>query len=57
MIALGAWLFYFQVIFTSGQIVDIPSNDLRMCNDIRRIYLTKPGVAWVSPCREIGHPQ
>ena len=49
------WLFIFTVIFTNGQMVDIPFNDLHSCNELRETYLTKPGVAWVSKCREVGH--
>ena len=48
------WLFYFTVIFTNGQMANIPFVLLQTCQEIRTTYLTRPGVASVGECREIG---
>ena len=56
MILAGSvgWLFYFTVTFTNGHMIDLPFQTLTVCNEIRQQYLTRPTVAHVSACKELG---
>ena len=56
MILTGSvgWLFYFTVTFTNGHMIDLPFQTLTVCNEIRQQYLTRPTVAHVSACKELG---